>query len=191
MNRGRRSKLTVAGALAAVLALGVAACGSDEETKDIDGEEATIVVEGEPLELGDLMFNVAITRFLNPDDVEDAEYLEGLPDPPAAEDYLAVFMTVENEGDDDLRLPTAEQIEIVDITGAVYEPVETESLFALELGATVPAGGEAPAEDTAAAGGPVKGSFVLFGIPKEAQENRPFELEISADGELGVIELDL
>ncbi|MGZ5315842.1 MAG: hypothetical protein ACXW0S_08395, partial [Solirubrobacterales bacterium] len=66
MNRGRRSKLTVAGALAAVLALGVAACGSDEETKDIDGEEATIVVEGEPLELGDLMFNVAITRFLNP-----------------------------------------------------------------------------------------------------------------------------
>ena len=173
MNRGRRSKLTVAGALAAVLALGVAACGSDEETEDIDGEEATIVVEGEPLELGDLMFNVAITRFLNPDDIEDAEYLEGLPDPPAGEDYLAVFMTVENEGDDDLRLPTAEQVEIGDITGAVYEPVETESLFALELGRPCPPAARRRLTDTAAAGGPVKGSFVLFGSRRTSRRTGP------------------
>jgi hypothetical protein len=191
MNPGRRLKLTFAGALAATFALGIAACGSEEETTTIDGEEAEVVVEGEPLELGELHFNVAITRFLNPDDVEDAEYLEGLPDPPPGEDYLAVFMSVENVGDDDLELPTAEQIKIVDITGAVHEPVETDSLFALELGASVPAGGEAPAEDTAAASGPVQGSFVLFRIPKAAQEDRPFELEMEADGELGVIELDL
>ena len=39
------------------------------------------VVEGEPLELGDLQYNVQLTRFLNPDDTEDAEYLVGQPPP--------------------------------------------------------------------------------------------------------------
>ena len=42
------------------------------------GEPAE-VVEGEPLELGELDYNVQITRFLNPDDAEDAEYLVGQP----------------------------------------------------------------------------------------------------------------
>jgi hypothetical protein len=191
MDRGRGLRLALAGALAALLALGVAACGAEEETTTIEGEEARIVVEGEPIELGDLRFNVAITRFLNPDDVEDAEYLEGLPEPAANEDYLAVFMTVQNEGDDDLELPSEEDVEIIDITGEVYHPIETESIFALDLGTTIPAGGEAPVDDTAAASGPVQGSFILFLIPKEAQENRPLEMEIDADDEVGVIELDL
>jgi hypothetical protein len=191
MDPGRRLKLTAAAALAALLALGATACGSEEETTTIDDQEAHVVVEGEPLELGDLHFNVAITRFLNPDDIEDAEYLEGLSDPAAEADYLAVFMTVENEGDEDLALPAAEEVKVEDTTGAVYDPVETDSIFALELGAPIPAGGEAPAEDTAAASGPVQGSFILFEIPKDAQENRPLELEIEADGELGIIELDL
>ena len=191
MTPGRRFRLEVAGALASLLALGLLACGSEEETKAIDGEEAPVVVEGEPLELGDLHFNVAITRFLNPDDVEDSEYLQDLPEPPPDEDYLAVFMSVENEGDEDLELPAAEDMKIIDITGEEYEPVETDSIFALDLGAPFEAGGEAPAEDTAAASGPVQGSFVLFRIPKDAQENRPLELEMEADGEIGAIELDL
>ena len=100
-------------------------------------------------------------------------------------------MSVENEGDEDLELPAAEDMKIIDITGEEYEPVETDSIFALDLGATIEAGGEAPADDTAAASGPVQGSFVLFRIPKDAQENRPLELEMEADGEIGAIELDL
>ena len=91
------------GALAAVaaltLALGVAACGAEEE----EGR----VVEGEPIELGDLRFNVQLTRFLNPNDVEDAEYVEGLSPPPLGEDYLGVFMEVENEGDGSITLQGA------------------------------------------------------------------------------------
>ena len=54
--------------LAAILVAGaLGACGSEEEE--------TQVAEGEPLELGGLSYNVQLTRFLNPDDAEDAEYL--------------------------------------------------------------------------------------------------------------------
>ncbi len=183
MNRLRGTKLATVLALAGALSLGVlAGCGE---------EQTSHVVEGEPIELGDLHFNVAITRFLNPNDVEDAEYLEGLPAPRAGYDYLAVFMTVENEGDDAVTLPTAEQIEIIDTTEQTYEPVETESLFALQLGSTLEGGAEAPADDTAARSGPVQGSFILFEIPVAAESNRPLELELLADGEKGTIELDL
>ena len=151
------------------------------------------MVEGEPLELGDLRFNVAITRFLNPNDVEDAEYLEGLPPPPLNEDYLAVFMTVENEGDSEVAAAERDRRSRPRTSaGQVYEPIETESLFALDLGAPLPAGEEAPAPDTAAASGPVQGSFVLFLIPKEAQELTGRSSSRSTrDGEHGIIELDL
>ena len=43
---------------------------------------------------------VQITRFLNPDDAEDAEYLVGQPPPPPGKVYLGVFMVVTNETDD-------------------------------------------------------------------------------------------
>jgi hypothetical protein len=182
MNPGRGRNLAVLLAVS-LLALGAAACGEEEPE--------SVVVEGEPLELGDLHFNVQITRFLNPTDVEDSEYLEGLPEPPPGQDYLAVFMEVDNEGDEATTLPTAEQVEVKDTTGAVFHPVETESLFALPLGETVEGGGEVPAEDTAAASGPVQGAFMLFLVDQAAQQNRPLELELEADGERGAIELDL
>ena len=63
-------KQALALALACVLsALGVAACGNDEDD--------VTVKEGEAVKLGDLLYNVQITRFLNPNDSEDASYLEG------------------------------------------------------------------------------------------------------------------
>lgn len=192
MNPGRGRQKALACTLAALaLTLGAVACGTEEETELVDGREVAFVVEGEPIELGDLRFNVQITRFLNPNDTEDGEYLEGLPEPPPGQDYLAVFMEVENEGDEVLRLPSAEEMEIMDTTGAVYEPVEAESVFGLDLGGPIPAGETAPATDTAAASGPVKGAFALFLVDQAVNENRPLELEILADGEEGIIELDI
>ncbi len=179
--RGRHRGAALAVAIA-LLTLGAAGCGEEEEE---------LVVEGEPIEIGDLRFNVQLTRLLNPNDTEDAEYLRGLPDPPPHQDYLAVFMEVDNEGDEATRLPTAEELEVRDSAGHAFEPVEAESVFALDLGASIEAGGQAPAEDTAARSGPVQGAFVLFLIDTDASENRPLELEIEADGEHGTIELDI
>ncbi len=178
---GRKRALAALAAL--TLALGAAACGSDEESGH--------VVEGEPIELGDLLFNVQLTRFLNPADVEDSEYLEGLPAPPLGEDYLGVFMEVENEGDGPAPMPSASEMKVVDTTGEEFDPIETDTVFAFPFGIEVESGGQVPIEDTAAASGPVQGSLVLFLLTTEAAENRPLELELSADGHDGVVELDI
>jgi hypothetical protein len=164
------------------IALFAAGCGE---------EETSHVVEGEPLELGDLHVNVQLTRFLNPDDAEDSEYLEGQELPPPGENYLAVFMEVENEGDETLQLPTAEEIEVEDTTGEVFHPVESDTVFALDLGAEVPAGETIPGDDTAAAEGPVQGAIVIFLLTRAAEENRPLEMHLEANGEEGTVELDL
>ena len=192
MNPGRGRYRALAAALAtAVLTMGVAACGAEEETELVDGEEIHSVVEGEPLELGDLGFNIALTRFLNPEDTTDAEYLGGLPPPPLNQDYLAIFMKVENEGDEDRRLPTALEMRVEDTTGAEYKPVEMDPVFGLELGGVIEAGGEAPDANTAAASGPVQGAIVLFLVDQDVSNNRPLDLIILAEGEEGLVTLDI
>ena len=142
-----------------------------------DGEEIHSVVEGEPLELGDLHVNVQLTRFLNPNDTEDAEYLEGLPAPPPGEDYLAVFMEVENEGDEHARAaePPSE-IEIEDTTGEVYPSGRDRHGLRARPGRGGPGGETVPADDTAAASGPVQGAIVLFLVTRGVYENRPLEM---------------
>ena len=171
--------------------MGLAACGAEEETELVNGEEIHSVVEGEPLELGHLGFNVLLTRFLNIEDADDAEYLGGMPPPPPDQDYLGVFMKVENHGDEDLRLPTATEMRVEDTTGEEYEPLEMDSIFALELGDVVEAGDEAPDANTAAASGPVQGALVLFLVDQDVSNNRPLDLIILAEGEEGLITLDI
>jgi hypothetical protein len=180
--RGRTGALAIALSLAVVL-VGAAGCG-EEEKKD--------VVEGEPLELSDLKLNVQITRFLNPSDREDGDYLAGqqVP-PPAGQEYLGVFIEIDNEGSEDARLPTAADLRVVDTTGQAYEALDSDSPFALDLGGNIDAHSEVPAPDTPAASGPTQGSIVLFLVPANVGENRPLELEISYQGEDGTIELDI
>ena len=65
------------------------------------------MIEGEPLELGELRYNVQITRFLNADDAEDQGYLVGQEPPEPGEDFLAVFLTIDNESEESVDLPYA------------------------------------------------------------------------------------
>jgi hypothetical protein len=182
MSHGRKGALV----LALVAALGVVAAGCGEE-------ETSEVVEGEPLELGELAINVQLTRFLNPNDREDGEYLEGqrIP-PPEGRDYLAVFMEIENESDEEQRIPAADEIEVIDTTGATYEPLPSDTVFALDLGATLGPHEELPLEDTAAQSGPTQGSIVLFLVNQDVAENRPLELEfLEGDQVEAKVELDI
>jgi hypothetical protein len=189
MNRFARTGAIAATLAVAALGVGVAGCGQDHESE---------VVEGEPIELGDLHLNVQLTRFLNVSDREDSEYLQGLPPPPAGKAYLGVFIEAENEGDEDVRLPTIEQMEIIDTTEQEYDPVETDSVFAFDFGAILPPGEEIPLPDTAAASGPIQGQVAIFLVDQGVSENRPLELHLSADdveggggGADGIIELDI
>jgi hypothetical protein len=171
-------------ALALLLAaLSVAACGVDEEEK-------TGLFEGEPVELGELRWNVLFTRFLNPHDIQDREYLVGQPLPPADASYMGVFVEIENEDDDNAQL-LPESLEVEDTEHEVYESLESESPYALHLGEQVDAGGEIPALDSTPQVGTIQGSMVLFLIPDEATENRPFEITIPGQDGPATIELDL
>ncbi len=180
MRPGHKGALAVALALAAIVAAG---CGySPGKTGD----------EGTPIELGSMEFNVQLTRFLNPTDPEDKQYLVGQRLPPASDQaYLAVFMTMKNKGDASTTIPTAAQMTVTDTTGAGYQAVASSTPFAAPLGAPLAGGGEIPVADSPAASGPAQGSVVLFYVPQGITENRPLELEIQHQGETGTIKLDI
>jgi hypothetical protein len=178
--RSRLAAIALVAALTA-LAMTLVACGS---------EEATDVVEGEPAELGELAYNIQITRFLNPDDVEDAEYLLGQPDPEAGRSYLGVFLTITNESKDEAQ-QSAHGYTVVDTVGNEFEPAESESPYALEIGTEVAEESQLPVPDSTAATGPNKGAMLLFLVDDTVSENRPLELEIDSPDGSSVVELDI
>jgi hypothetical protein len=167
-----------------VLAFGIALSGCETSP-----EEATDVSEGIPIKVGDLLYNVQISRILNPDDQEDSAYLVGQRAPGPDEYYFGVFMTIENEGDTSAQIPT--DFRVVDTVGDTFEPIPSKSLFALKLGASVPPGQELPAPETTAANGPIQGAMVLFRITGAAIEDRPLTLEIPSSEETRKVELDI
>lgn len=161
----------------------IAACGNSEPELH--------VIEGEAVEIGEVLHTVQITRFLNPDSVEDRSYLEGAPPEAKGKNYLAVFIKIQNEGSEETTVPLS--YKIVDTRGNVYRPLFLDNPFALEFGATIEAEGHVPESDSAAAAGPVKGSMMLFLIDEVASENRPLELIVpgGSDSPEGSVELDL
>lgn len=177
-----RSKIfTFALLLLALAALPIlTGCGTEEETE---------VKEGEPLEIGDISYNVQITRFLNPSSEEDAAYLQGAPPLKDGEQYLAVFMQIENDGDEAAVVPYP--FKIIDTRGDIYFQARVENDFAMVPGTPIPPDGIVPGEETAANNGPIEGSMILFPIQEAATENRPLQLEVIGPGEPGEIELDI
>lgn len=177
----RRIAAIAALGLAAVLAAStVAACGAEEESE---------VVEGEPIEVAGLSYNIQITRFLNPDDTEDAEYLVGQPTAPPGSSYLGVFMVIGNDTED-VR-PSATHYKVVDTLHNEFEVAESESPYALEVGADVPAEGQLPIPNTTAATGPNQGSLLIFEVADDVSDNRPLRLEIETFAGTGEVILDI
>jgi hypothetical protein len=163
--------------------VGVAGCGGDE-SKEAD--------EGVPIKLGNLGITVQETRFLNPAQPDDREYLQGQQLPtPTGKSYLGVFLTIENHSDDPVRLPTNAQVSITDTTGAAYESIPSHTAFAAPLGAELGGGNDIPTPGTAAANGPTQAALVVFLLDEGVSENRPLKLEIEHEGETGEITLDI
>ncbi len=156
------------------------ACGTGNERD---------VKEGEALELGDLRYNVQLTRFLNSNDPEDRAYLAGQPPAPRGKAYLGVFLTIDNEADAPAVVPRA--FTISDTRDNEYEPTPLHNDYSLRLGARIPPDSELPAPDTPAASGPIKGSLILFTVDRGVTENRPVELTIPSPSGDGKVELDI
>jgi len=182
MTRRRRilSPLFAALALCALVA-GISACGYESHETD--------VVEGEPVKLGDVTYNVIFSRYLNRNDTEDSAYLVGQPPPPPGSAYFGVFFQVENEADTPQPLP--ESLTIRDADHQEFESLPSESLYALHLGAEIEAEDVLPALDSTPQQGAIEGSLVLFLLPDSASENRPLILEIPGKDENAEVTLDL
>jgi hypothetical protein len=179
----RRLVLPLLAALAfAGLVLGVSACGYSSDSKS--------VVEGEPVELGELSFNVTFSRYLNPNDTEDEAYLVGQAPPPEGSTYFGVFFEVQNESEEPQTLPST--LTITDAGKNTYNVLPSTSIYALEFGGEVESQEQIPVLDSTAQQGPIEGSVAIFLLPAEASDARPLTLHIpGADGENGEVTLDL
>ncbi|HEX3239293.1 MAG TPA: hypothetical protein VHR18_04050 [Solirubrobacterales bacterium] len=165
-----------------LLAVGVSACGYESHEKD--------VVEGEPVELGELSFNVTFSRYLNIADNEDSAYLVGQDPPPDGSAYFGIFFEVQNESEEPQTLPST--LSITDASEQTYDVLPSESLYALPLGGEVEPQEQIPVLDSTPDMGPIEGSVAIFLLPAEVSENRPLILHIhGADGEKGEVTLDL
>jgi len=168
-----RPLLLLVAALLMTVALG--ACGNkvDETT---EGE-----TEGVYLDLGDLKYQVQISRQLNPADPEDQGYLVGVPpeerELAADETWYAIFIRVQNVGDDPRQ--AAEDFEIRDTQENVFRPIDLgrDNVFAYRP-ERVGAKGVVPELDSPAAENTIQGSLLLFKIPYKNLQNRPLEFEV-------------
>lgn len=170
-------------AVLALLGAAVAAsgCGYSSDSKD--------VAEGETVQLGELHYNVIFSRYLNPNDSEDAAYLVGQPAPAPDASYFGVFFEVQNGDGVSHALPSS--FTITDADHQTYEALDSESLYALPLGGEVEAEEQVPVLDSTPEQGPIEGSLVLFELPDSVSENRPLTLEIPGPEGPAHVTLDL
>ena len=170
-------------ALSALAAIAAGGCSSTQH--DLS------VAEGSPVTLGNLEYNVQVSRFLNPADDEDKSYLDGAPPLSPGDYYLGVFLTIDNTGYEKSSLPT--RYEVTDTERNTYQPVAMDNNFALPLSGDVPAREQIPNSDSIAASAPIGGLMLLFVIHESSTENRPLTLRIPAAGNRapGRIQLDI
>jgi hypothetical protein len=170
-----------------VAALAFAGCG-DKHEYNLAAE-----TEGEYVDVGNLVYQVQMSRFLNPGDREDREYLAelpaGTPQPTADETWFGVWMRVKNYSNETLQM--ADDFTVVDTQEKRFEPIPLDGPFAYKAGMLGP-DQVYPLPDTAAASGPIQGSLILFKLTNDSLQNRPLKLEIAQEGfQTAEIDLDL
>jgi hypothetical protein len=178
--------------LTALVALGVAACGSGKHPYDATAENNGFYVKG-----GKIEYQLQVSRVLNPFEVEDHQYLTGLPagtTAPASDHFwYGVFLWAQNK----THAPqtTADSFDIVDTQGNKYYPVPLNATANPYAWTSQTLGHEdiEPGPDTTAAAGPTGGGLVLFDLPTAVYANRPLTLEINVPGQSkpSTISLDL
>jgi hypothetical protein len=165
------------GLLASVAALALSACGHEKVT--------VAETEGVYLDLGDLKYQVQVSRVLNPSDNQDREFFRGLPpgmssNLPADEIWFAVFLRVEN--DTGQPHPMADRFEIVDTTDAKYQPVVLDpktNPLVYQPGFNLPATSVFPTRDTLGDQSFAQGGLLLFRLKTSVNQNRPLVFHIS------------
>jgi hypothetical protein len=178
-------------AIAALLLL--SGCGENPRANDA-------AREGLPEKVGEIDYNVYITRELNLKDIGDSEYYTGPEAPPGFALYGVFLQACNNESEPGSEpVPAATDFTIVDTQGNRFGPrqVQDENPFAYHARGL---GHEAciPRTGSLASSGPTAGALLVFQLPLSALENRPLNLEIvspphpeTGERETGRVELDV
>ena len=183
-----RRLLVISAAL--LCALFAAGCGNKQETVTL-GE-----TEGIYIDIDDLKYQVQISRYMNPNDIEDRSYLAGLPastsQPGGDETWFGVFIRVQNTTDE--TIAPANDFMIVDTQDKKYRPIPLDTNinpFAYKP-EPIPPKGLIPVPDSVASEGTIQGSLLLFKVKTESLQNRPLEFRFKrGSGTEGVVDLDV
>jgi hypothetical protein len=168
--------------LLAAGAIALGACG-ESESKVTTGTYAGESGQNAPyLNVGPLVYQVQLSRQLNPSNSEDAAYLAGLT--PAerklepGQEFFGVFMQVWNHTSHPQT--AADGITIYDTQGNVYSALTPgpANEFAYRAG-TIRAEGMIPEPDTTAASGHTQGALLLYKINVVSLDNRPIKVKIA------------
>ncbi|MEA2248522.1 MAG: hypothetical protein QOH46_3051 [Solirubrobacteraceae bacterium] len=178
-------------ALGAASVLALTGCGNKVELRT---EAKT---EGVYIDVGELKYQVQLSRIINPNDEEDRSYLQGLPAgtaPPGSDEaWFGVWMRVQNTTDKK-TLTAADQFEIIDTQEHRFTPVTLENNpFAYQAQAMAPKT-IVPSANSAAGEGVIQGSLILFKVTTEALANRPLEFKIQSPAlpdDVGIVDLDV
>lgn len=185
-----RARRSIALLAAASAAFAVAGCGNKHD------EILVAETEGIYVDIGEVKYQVQMSRQLNVDNIEDQQYLKGVKaieaDLEEGEVWFGVWVRAENESD--TPHPKVEEFEIRDTLGEEFEPLElgAENAYAWSnQPSMVPpekiGGGIIPAYDTAASESTIQGALLLFKLPAAALENRPLELEFPSPEDPSVV----
>ena len=173
-----------------VVALVAAGCGNTRSDVRTLGDSEGIYVD-----VGPLTYQVQISRYLNPADVEDSSYFKGVSaaDRKLAGDqvWFGVFMRVQNYTDQTHM--TASDFTISDTQHNVYRPVSIDTAqngFAYK---PQPLGASAilPNPESLDAQGPIGGALLLYKLNVDSIQNRPLEMAIEQAGKKAIIDLDV
>jgi hypothetical protein len=180
----RRLALPILASVA--LTAGLSACGDD-------GPQKTAESEGTSVTIGHLEYQVQISRQLNPTDVEDRDYLKGIPPVQTGlksdEVWFGVFIRVKNPSHK--TLGTSDDFTLSDTLEDSYFPVATTSLVGYKATSLTP-GDVFPHSNETASYGPTQGKLLLFKLTNTTLDQRPLELKIKApDGDTGEIQIDV
>jgi len=173
----RKSTLALP-ALLAALPLGACANSTRVTTGTYAGESG---VAAPYLNVGPLIYQVQLSRQLNPYDTEDASYLRGLSAAQRklvpGQQWFAVFMQVYNNTTS--PHPAAGDITIFDTEGTTYQPITPSGVneFAYRP-VMVPPKGRLPEPNTVAANGTTQGAVLLYKINVSSLDNRPIQVKI-------------
>jgi len=179
MSRARRKLSFVVLAVSAALLLG--ACGESHSRVSTGTYAGESGANAPYLDVGPLVYEVQLSRLLNPYDTEDSAYLHDLPPSVSrllpGQEWFGVFLQVYNRSPHP-RL-AASSVTISDTQGTAYLPVlpGPANEFAYR-GGIVPANGRLPVLDSVAANGATQGALLLYKINLVSLDNRPLTVTI-------------